>query len=465
MFTVDILGEVDSAISWVTPSDLGTINANFISTLSVQATSTISSSTILYNLVSGRLPPGLSLDISGEIVGKVTQYGDEDTDGLTTFTDTVFVNLTNGGTAGSESFDSILDGGDAFSVGVALVGGDAGTVYQTSTGTTTFDGDTTSFDRDYEFVVEARDQFGYSAVTRTFRISIDTPNQLVYSNIRVKPFLKIDQRSQWSNFIDNTSIFTPANIYRPNDPNFGIQRDLSMLVFAGIETKEAATYISAMGLNHKKKRFQFGGIKKATAITPGTKNPVYEVIYIQMIDPMEPGGRRLPNVLTELGKDPNSITVDTSNALWSRSISDLSSTAPFSERPSQFITVDSQGFEVSDPNVSEYFPNSISNWRDRLRNWSSGDESFSLERNYLPLWMRSIQPGARTELDFQLAIPICYCKVGLADDILLNIKNYLETTGFKFNQLDYTADRYIIDSVEGQSQDKYLVFRNDRITI
>jgi hypothetical protein len=288
---------------------------------------------------------------------------------------------------------------------------------------------------------------------------------LIYSNIRVKPFLKIEQRSQWSDFIDNTSIFTPASIYRANDPNFGIQRDLSMLVFAGIETKEAAAYISAMGLNHKKKRFQFGGVKKATAITPGTKTPVYEVIYIQMLDPMEPGGRRLPNKLSNLGKDPDSVTVDASNSLWSRSISDLSADAPFSERPSQFITVDSQGFEVSNPNINEYFPNSISNWRDRLRNWSDDNQSFSLERNYLPLWMRSIQPGSRTELDFQLAIPICYCKVGLADDILLNINNYLKTTGFKFNQLDYTADRYIIDSVEGQTQDKYLVFRNDRITI
>jgi hypothetical protein len=423
IFTVDILGEVDSAISWVTPSNLGTINANFISTLSVSATSTISTSTILYNLVSGRLPPGLSLDISGEIVGKVIQYGNSinNISGLTTF-----------------DFQN---------------------------GVTTFDGNTTSIDRAYEFVVEARDQFGYSAVTRTFRIAIDTPNQLIYSNIRVKPFLKIEQRSQWSDFIDNTSIFTPASIYRANDPNFGIQRDLAMLVFAGIETKEAAAYISAIGLNHKKKRFQFGNIKKATAITPGTKTPVYEVIYIEMLDPMEPGGRRLPNKLSNLGKDSDAITVDTSNSLWSRSISDLSADAPFSERPSQFITVDSQGFAVSNPNITEYFPNSISNWRDRLRNWSEGTQTFSLERNYLPLWMRSIQPGTRTELDFQLAIPVCYCKVGLADDILLNINNYLKTTGFRFNQLDYTADRYIIDSVEGQTQDKYLVFRNDRITI
>jgi len=49
--------------------------------------------------------------------------------------------------------------------------------------------------------------------------------------------------------------------------------------------------------------------------------------------------------------------------------------------------------------------------------------------------------------------------------LFLNIKNYVKTTNFNFNNLDYTADRYIIDSVEGTTADKYLVFRNDRITI
>ena len=37
--------------------------------------------------------------------------------------------------------------------------------------------------------------------------------------------------------------------------------------------------------------------------------------------------------------------------------------------------------------------------------------------------------------------------------------------GFDFKSLDYTVDRYIIDSVTGSINDKYLVFRNDRITV
>lgn len=423
IFTVDLLGEVDSVLSWDTPENLGTINANFVSTLSVKATSTVPNATLLYRITSGSLPPGLSLDLDGEIVGKVNQYGSSalGIPGLTTF--------------------------------------------DFQTGVTTFDGGQTSVDRDYQFTVEARDPFGYSAISRTFKISIDTPNQLVYSNIQVKPFLKDDQRALWKEFIENTSIFSPENIYRPNDPNFGIQRNLSMLIYAGIETKEAAAYVSAMGLNHKKKRFHFGDVKKAIAYLPGTKTSIYEVIYVEMLDPLEPNGKRLPGKLEKLGKQPNEITADISNSFWSRSISDLSVDAPNSVRPDNIITVDSRGYEVSNPHITEYFPSSISNWRDRLRKWQDGTESFETERNYLPLWMRSIQPGTKQEIDFKLAIPLCYCKVGKADEILLNIKNYIKTTGFKFNQLDYTADRYIIDSVEGLTQDKYLVFRNDRITI
>jgi hypothetical protein len=189
-----------------------------------------------------------------------------------------------------------------------------------------------------------------------------------------------------------------------------------------------------------------------------------------MLDPLEPNGKRLPTKISRPNLQPDSITIDSSNSIWSRSIGDLTADAPGAERPEPIITADSQGYEVSNPNVNEYFPNSISIWRERLKKWSDKDGngnaiSFANERNYLPLWMRSIQPGTRKELDFQLAVPICYCKVGTADDIILNIKNYINTTNFSFNQLDYTADRYIIDSVEGLTADKYLVFRNDRITI
>ena len=516
-FTIDIIGEIDSVITWNTNTNLGSVDANYVSTLSVNASSTIPNALILYYLeyfktVGGSgngtiatvyfenqsvapfrvgqfvlvanvipngynglhqvistttdsisfysttqgdhtspgtvnlnsLPPGLSLDLSGEIVGKVNQFGDGTTIGLTRFFDQA-----------NPSAPKIF---------------------------TTFDNGITTIDRVYTFTVEARDQFGLSSTKKEFTVLINTPNQLVYSNLKVRPFLKLTQRSQWQTFINDNDVFTTSNIYRPNDQYFGVQTELSMLVFAGIEQKSAAEYVAAIALNHKRKRFHFGEVKKASAILPGTNTTVYEVVYIEMIDPMEPNGKRLPIQLNNIGLQTRKITVDNSTAIWqggfpagfdqfgrplegvSQSINlqlngdkidKLAVAAPDSQRPDPIITVDSVGYNVSNPNPGTFYPNSISNWRDRI------SQVGTKERNYLPLWMRSIQPGTRQELGFKLAIPLCYCKVGTADDIILNIKY----SGFNFKLLDYTADRYIIDSVEGQTTDKYLVFRNDRITV
>jgi hypothetical protein len=443
-FTINIIGEIDSVITWNTNPNLGSIDANYISTLNVNASSTIPDAIVLYYIKAGQLPPGLTLDLSGEIVGKVNQFGSSGLPGLTRFYNQA-----------SLSSPKIF---------------------------TTFDKGITTIDRVYTCTIEARDQFGLSSTTREFTVLVNTPNQLVYSNLKVQPFLKLEQRSKWNTFINDNNVFTPSSIYRPNDLYFGVQTELAMVVYAGIEQKTAAEYVAAIALNHKRKRFHFGEVKKASAILPGTNNVVYEIVYVEMIDPMEPNGKRLPIQLTGIGLQTKKITVDNSNAIWQSGfvggfdengkpltgiqqainlstngdkINKLAVAAPDSTRPDPIITVDSIGYSVSNPNPGTFYPNSISNWRDRI------SQVGSKERNYLPLWMRSIQPGTRQELGFKLAIPLCYCKVGTADDIILNIKY----SDFDFKLLDYTADRYIIDSVEGQTTDKYLVFRNDRITV
>jgi hypothetical protein len=248
-----------------------------------------------------------------------------------------------------------------------------------------------------------------------------------------------------------------------------------MLVYAGIETTEAAAYISAMGLNNKRKRFQFGAVKKATAVIPGTTDQVYEVVYVQMIDPLEPNGKKLPLELNGLGPDPQKTRINSSTAFWQpgftpsddpNGIARMGADYPGTQRPDPILTNDSAGYRISNSNPTNYYPNSISNWRARLKGSYRVDDQgnaipLEKERNYLPLWMRSIQPGTKQELDFQLAVPLCYCKVGMADDIILNIK----FSGFDFRSLDFTADRYIIDSLPGEDGDKYLVFKNDRITV
>jgi hypothetical protein len=239
IFTVNILGEVDSTIKFLTAADLGNINANIVSTLAVEAATTVPNAIVIYQLISGQLPPGLTLSLNGQITGKVNQFGTAGAAGIITF-----------------------DGGDFI-----------------------IDANTTTLDRNYQFTVRARDQFLYSQIDQAFSLAISTPNDKLYSNISVRPFLKPTERTVFADFVNNTNIFNPNLIYRLGDSNFVIQRDLKMIIYGGIETVDAARYVEAMGRNHKKKRFRFGAVQTAQAKIVGTNTVVYEVVYVEMIDP------------------------------------------------------------------------------------------------------------------------------------------------------------------------------------
>jgi hypothetical protein len=196
-----------------------------------------------------------------------------------------------------------------------------------------------------------------------------------------------------------------------------------------------------------------------------------------MKDPLEPASNKLPSKLTLTDKDSKIITVDSSNSFYQSGFSFhtptptleeqklfdiLNANEPYQDRANPKITIDQTNLQISDSNTRTYYPNSVSNWQERFKTWrDDNNNGFATERNYLPLWMRSIQPGTKEELGFVLAIPLCFCFPGKADEILLNIKH----SEFDFTQLDYTIDRYIIDAVEGYTSDKYLVFKNDRNTI
>ena len=238
-FTVTLLGQVDSTIAWTSDAKLGSIPANQISVFKVQGTTTVPDAPLFYTLSSGRLPPGLTLQYNGEITGTVVQFGNSEKDGLTFF-----------------------DNDDM-----------------------TFDNDTTSIDRTYTFTVEAKDRFGFSATTKKFTINVIDDDDRQYSNLFMKPYLKETKRNAYQEFISNPANFPPTSIYRPNDPNFGIQRDVKILAYAGIETKTIDEFSIASQKWHRKRRFNIGSLKSAVAKTPGTQNVVYEVIYVELIDP------------------------------------------------------------------------------------------------------------------------------------------------------------------------------------
>ena len=406
IFTVDILGEVDSTIKFITDSDLGNINANIISTLAVQATTTVPNAIVIYQLLDGALPPGLTLSISGQLIGKVNQFGTVNNPGIITFDNNAF----------------------------------------------TLDAGTTTFDREYEFTIRARDQFLFSQIDQTFTLSINTPNDKLYSNISVKPFLKQTERVIFADFINDTNIFDPNLIYRLGDNNFGIQNTLKMIIYGGIETLNVARYIEAMGRNHKKKRFKFGKVKTAEAKITGTNTIIYEVVYVEMLDPLE-NNKGSAALTINMADDPLPIYLDTRPVTWSRDVDVLNEDAPWGFRPNHIVSTDSEHYFAGGQQTR--FPSSVNNWRYRIKQLGE------TEREYLPLYMRSIQTSEKRELGFIKAVPICFTLPGKSATILLNIKN----NGFNFDQINYEVDRYIIDSVTGYGNDKYLAFNNDRTAI
>jgi len=427
-FSLRVLGEIDSKMLWITDANLGSIGANFISNLKIQATSSLPNPVIEYEVVSGRLPPGLALEVTGDISGRVRQYSQNQEEGLTTFYDTL-----NGQRISNQ----------------------------------TFDGGETNFDRVYKFIVRARDQVNYSSIDREFILNIDTPNDRLYSNIYATSYMSLDKRRLFEDLVSNESVFPQTHIYRFNDPNFGIRKDLRMLIYAGIETKNAAEYISIIGLNHKKKRFRFGDVKIAKARNPGSNAVVYEVIYVEMVDSLDFTDRHLPLITKVNPPSTTTITTDVSNYTWNTEGKDfyIGKKEPYLPRPFENISIDRTNIFASDPKQKNRYPNTIYNWRQRIRlhKDQNGQELLS-EQSFLPLWMRSFQDD-RQELGFVTALPLCFCNPNMSGDVYLNLKNYLSVNDFDFKLLDFTVDRYIIDSVTGYGSDKYLVFKNQEATI
>lgn len=388
-FTVEIIGEIESAVNWISDSDLGTIKPNQPSQKFVEAESLLYGGRVAYEFVSGTLPPGLSFLPTGIIEGKVKQFADDAGPGLTRFFETV------SGPTPSRDFS------------------------------TTFDGSNTTFDKKFTFTIRARDSAKFAVLDKTFFITVIADNTKTFANVYLKAFQPKSKRLNWYDFITDATIFQPSDIYRYGDPNFGIQTSLRILVYAGIESTAAVKYIQAMSRNHYRKRLRFGDVKVARAKDLITQETVYEIVYVDIVDDYEKNGVSVKNTI-ELSNNINSKVLISYDA----------------------IKVDSDIPFVSDSDHQRIFPNSIKNMRKRIEEVGDND------REFLPLWMRSIQDTANYETGYVKALPLCYCKPNRSAPIISRIK----ASNFDFKSLDFLADRYIIDILDGEIEDKYLAF-------
>ena len=426
-FKIAILGEVDSVIEFISDAHLGALRPSYPSNLFVEAVTTVPNAQLSYSLVDGNLPPGLELRESGIIIGTINQFR-----------------------AGSISGFTLFDNG-----------------------TTTFDGKTTTVDRSYRFTINARDQFRFSSINKEFYITVGTEDLTLYSNISCKPLPKLEKRELFFNFINDTTIFTPDRIYRLGDPSYGLQKELKMLVYAGIESKTLPEYVAALSKNAKRKRYRLGNVKKAIAKRQGTNDIVYEIIYVEVVDNYENANGsarakiKLPNDINSPLKinqsrmnvsDGKLGTYNNGSVNYENSVVQAKLNRKESDHFQPTVapmTIDSKNLNISGNDLEYIYPSSIKNIRDNLA------EVGLTENDFLPLWMTTPQDNRTAATGYVKAIPLCYCNPGDGDFILENIEN----SKFDFTQLDYEIDRFIIDSDVLTVGEKYLKFNNHRYNI
>lgn len=125
---------------------------------------------------------------------------------------------------------------------------------------------------------------------------------------------------------------------------------------------------------------------------------------------------------------------------------------PFRFRPIPENTVktDSENISVDGATENRKYISNVTHMRKNIR--AIGET----ELNFLPLWMRTSQPGQIDTLGYVKAVPLCYVKPGTSTQVLNAIRN----ADIKFNQFDFDIDRYVIDSTEGESSEQYILFHN-----
>lgn len=353
-FSMTIIGEVSTDVTWLTPSFLGYIDNGATSTFYVNAISN-AGIPLLYQLKSGsdsNLPQGLELLPSGNIAGRV-------------------------------SFDTFaLDGGtttfDAHAGGLGLP----------------YFGTPTTFDMSHTFTVNAYSVNGLISVFQTFTITVIRTYDKPYNNLYIQCMPPQNDRALINSLIQNNDIFPPNLIYRNDDLNFGVAKNVVYWHAYGLTPTTIDNYVASLDLNHYWKNLVLGSIKTAQALD-NDGNVIYEVVYSEVVDTL------VNNQGISVGKEvltPYKIEHGTTDIVYPNSLEDMRN---------QVIDVIGQISDV------------------------------------LPRWMLSKQANGQV-LGFTPAWVIAYTKPGQSGQVAYNLQTIF---GNHLNLVDFEADRYELDSL------------------
>ena len=378
-FTMTVIGAIDIGIAFTTAENLGTVTAGIPSLISITAEAAEANRVLTYEVTSGSLPTGLSLSEQGNIIGTI-DLSDFDTDEF---------------------------------------------VLNTVTG---------AYTKNFTFTVTVSDQYQSAASSREFIITVNLPYGVEYGNLSAQGLISSADRDLFYQIAQDPNINNDDNIFRSEDPAFGIEQNPEMLLISGLEHKTATALQNQMSTNHTPKTLYFGDVKTAVAKQNG--NIVYEVVYVEMKD----------NLINNAG-NPVSASIDLSTSIYrpmngpsadgTRITSDyliyevttdggLSFSIPGSKlRYANELTADLGTFE-------KLFPNAVANMRSKMK--SLGQREYL----HLPLWMRTSQDSSGVPLGYKMAIVLAYCKPGRGALVRRKILN----KNINFKNIQFIIDRY-----------------------
>jgi hypothetical protein len=443
-FAIAVVGNIETDVTWLSEPDLGTIDNGAISMFTIQAINT-GGRALEYRLVSGtssKLPQGLTLLPSGNIVGKVS-FNTFALDGGTTTFD---VNLTTRLEIDPTTFDLtcsfdvnafapqteqlgfevseivVTNGGTGYvsqptitisapppgtsaiqaTVGVAtIVGGVITAVAVNNPGrgytappTITITGGGGSNAQASSQLTQSTIINSVSAVRR-FTILINRAYNTPYESLYIQCMPPRVDRQLISNLLENQAIISREYVYRPDDSNFGVAQDVVYVHAYGLKPATIDTYFQSLQLNHYWRNLTLGKIKTAQALD-AAGNIIYEVIYSQIIDDL------VNNQGVSVGKEV--------------------------ELAYPIVNEDSS-------EITQVYPNSLPNMRNQVIS------TVGQITPGLPLWMTSKQKNGQV-LGFTPAWVIAYIKPGQSSRVAYYIN---ENIGESLNTVDFEIDRYELD--------------------
>jgi hypothetical protein len=363
-YNLKIKGEIEQEITWISNASLGSVIVGEPSQLQIRARLASGTEDIYYRISQGRLPPGLTLTSNGLITGVTSKRTTE------------------------------ID-----------------------TNTTTFDDNITTVDKTSSFTVVAQNANGTLQAEKEFFVDIIQRTQGLFYDFWVKGLLPVTERYTWESVVCDYNLFPINKVYRNDDPNFGINKEMKTLIAKGVKSVDPDDLVQAFNLNHARKTYYFGDIKYAESRNPETNDLEYEVIYVELIDPLENsnGSPALQQAVVRSYGGTEPITADIIS-----------------------ITADSSYIKADYATVELVYPNSTENMRKRLDQFLD-----TIDTGFLPYWMRSLQESSADRLGYTRALVMAYVKPGEAKRILRKIQQ----AQVNFNQIHYEVDRYYVEPI------------------